>query len=239
MTVESGRRRLGVVVGIGGGLAFAGSLLYFAWSYATRFGAPAPDAGVLVPSAVNVALFTAFALHHSIFARAGLKAAVTRVVPAALERTTYVLVASVLFVIVCAAWQPVPGLAWQVGGIAAWLLRGVQLCGAVFTLVAARHLDILDLSGVRQALGRPSNRPTTLDDHGPYALVRHPIYLAWLLLVWAAPVMNSTRLVFAATSTVYLIAAIPFEERDLRRTFGDTYRKYADRVRYRIVPGVY
>jgi hypothetical protein len=66
-----------------------------------------------------------------------------------------------------------------------------------------------------------------LDEHGPYGLVRHPIYLGWIFMVWPAPVMNGTRLAFAAISTVYLIVAIPFEERDLGRTFGPAYRHYS------------
>ena len=109
----------------------------------------------------------------------------------------------------------------------------------IFTLVAARHLDILDLSGIRQALALPANRPMKLDEHGPYALVRHPIYLGWVFMVWPAPLMNGTRLVFAAVSTLYLIVAIPFEERDLNRSFGPAYRHYSDRVRFKILPKIY
>jgi protein-S-isoprenylcysteine O-methyltransferase Ste14 len=223
----------------GGGLIFAWSLLYFGWRYAVGFGDAAGASGPLAPAVADVLLFTVFALHHSAFARSGLKDAVTRFVPPALERSTYVWIASLLFIAVCAVWQPVPGVVWHASGGAAWLLQGVQVLAAVFTVLAARHLDILDLSGVRQALGLASSRPMKIDDYGPYGLVRHPIYLAWLLMVWPAPFMNGTRFVFAATSTLYLVAAIPFEERDLRRTFGDAYTKYANKVRFKILPGLY
>ena len=226
-------------IALGGGLVFAGSLIYFSWRYAFGFNAPAPGDAWIFPTTINVLLFSAFALHHSVFARSGAKDALTRVVPLALERTTYVWIASLMFIAVCAAWQPVPGAVWNIEGAGATVLRLVQLGGVVFTLAAARHLDILDLSGIRAALERPSNRPMKLDDHGPYGLVRHPIYLGWILMVWPAPFMNGTRLVFAAISTLYLLAAIPFEERDLRRTFGEAYGHYADRVRFKILPRIH
>lgn len=239
MSPDSRPTPLRISLAIGGGLVFAASLLYFAVQYAFGFDALATGDGLVAPVLADLALFSIFALHHSIFARTGFKAALTRVVPASMERSTYVWIASVLFMLVCWAWQPVAGVLWDLSGPAAWALRGAQLFAAVFTLVAARHLDVLDLAGVRQALELPSSRPIKLDDRGPYGLVRHPIYLAWVVMVWAAPLMNGTRLAFAAISTLYLVAAIPFEERDLRRTFGEAYDRYADKVRAKMVPWVY
>ena len=238
MTHPAGTSRVRVAFAMAGGLLFAGSLVYFAWQYLAGF-----DAGAIAGTgrgavAINIALFSAFALHHSVFARAGLKAAIARAAGPSLERSTYVWIASLLFLAVCAYWQPVPGQLWDVPAPWSWLLRAVQAGGAVFTLAAARHLDVLDLSGIAQATGRAPAR-TGLDDHGPYGFVRHPIYLAWLLLVWPAPDMNATRFVFAITSTVYLLVAIPYEERDLRRVFGETYERYSKSVRWRIFPGIY
>jgi len=228
------------LVAIGGGLLFAGSLGYFGWQYLHGFDVrPAPDSGTAAAVAVDILLFSLFALHHSLFARTGLKAAVTRTIPASLERSVYVWIASLLFIGVCAWWQPVNGLAWHATGWKAGLLLAVQAAGSVFTLVAARHLDVLELAGVRQALHMPSRRPSGLDDYGPYGLVRHPIYFAWLLLVWPAPLMNGTRLVFAAVSTIYLVVAIPYEERDLRRQFGTAYDEYSRKVPWRLVPRIY
>ena len=239
MASDSDRKPLRFAIALGGGLVFAGSLVYFSWQYGFGFDAPAAGDARVFPAAINLLLFTAFALHHSLFARSGFKDALTRIIPAALERTSYVWIASVMFIGVCALWQPVPGVLWSVEGTGAVLLRLVQLGGVLFTLVSARHLDILDLSGIRAALRLPSNRPMTLDEHGPYGLVRHPIYLGWILMVWPAPLMNGTRITFAAISTLYLLAAIPFEERDLRRTFGEAYGQYASRVRHKIVPKIY
>jgi protein-S-isoprenylcysteine O-methyltransferase Ste14 len=238
MTSPAGTSRARVAFAMAGGALFAGSLLYFAWEYLAGFDAPAIAGTGRAAVTINIALFTAFALHHSVFARAGLKAAIARAAGSTLERSVYVWIASLLFVGVCAYWQPVPGHLWQVAAPWSWLLHAVQAGGAAFTLAAARHLDVLELSGVAQATGRPPAR-SGLDDHGPYGLVRHPIYFAWLLLVWPTPDMNATRFVFAITSTVYLLVAIPYEERDLRRTFGEAYSRYSKKVPWRILPGVY
>jgi protein-S-isoprenylcysteine O-methyltransferase Ste14 len=226
-----------------GGLTFVASLVYFGLSYAGRYGVvldPTASQSPLAPLMVDTALFSAFALHHSIFARTGLKATVTRILPATLERSAYVWIASLLFLGVCAWWQPIAGVAWRLDG--AWRIAALaaQLGAGIVTLVAAGQLGVLRLAGVRQTLpaNTPENLPT-LDDTGLYALVRHPIYLAWLVLVWAAPVMTGTRVAFAALSSLYLVVAVPFEERDLRRLFGAAYADYSRRVRWRIVPFVY
>jgi protein-S-isoprenylcysteine O-methyltransferase Ste14 len=239
MAQASERTPLRLAIAAGGGLAFGASLVYFGYQYAIGFDTRTPPDSAVLPAAINAGLFTVFALHHSVFARTGLKARLARVFAPELERSAYVWIASALFLLVCAGWQEVPGVLWETHGATAWLLRGWQVAGAIFTLVAARHLDVLDLAGIRQALHLPLNRRQQLDERGPYGLVRHPIYLAWLFLVWPAPLMNGTRLTFAAISTLYVVAAIPFEERDLHRTFGTAYRQYADRVRFKILPGIY
>lgn len=229
---------------IAGGLLFAGSLIFFGVSYVTGFaggGVWSWDAG-WKPLAIDVILFTIFALHHSIFARRPFQRWLERIVRPELERSTYVWIASVLFLIVCAIWQPVPGTLWSLAGPGAILVRGAQLFGAALSVFAARRLDVLALAGVRQVLDRrPASTPTpeVVLDRGPYSLIRHPIYLGWFLMVWCAPVMNGTRLVFAAVSCFYLVIAIPFEERDLHRTLGASYTRYAQRVRWRVVPGIY
>jgi protein-S-isoprenylcysteine O-methyltransferase Ste14 len=226
-----------------GGLTFVASLVYFGLSYAGRYGVeldPTASGSLLVPLLADTALFSAFALHHSIFARTGLKAAVTRVLPATLERSAYVWIASLLFIGVCALWQPIAGVAWRLEGV--WRVAGfaAQLAAGVVTLVAARQLGMLRLAGVDQVLtASASDAVATLDDSGLYGFVRHPIYLAWLVLVWVAPVMTGTRAAFAALSSIYLFVAVPFEERDLGRLFGAAYGDYSRRVRWKIVPWVY
>ena len=224
-----------------GGLTFVASLAYFAVSYTGRFGAVLDPASgpARVPVIVDAALFTAFALHHSIFARTGVKRAITRLLPRDLERSAYVWIASALFIAVCAWWQAVPGVFWRLDGPARIAAIAAQTLAGAATLVAARQLGVLRLAGVQQVSASDTTEPPTLDDSGLYAVVRHPIYLAWIVLVWATPTMTATRLTFALLSSAYLIAAVPFEERDLRRLFGEAYTRYARRVKWRIIPGVY
>jgi protein-S-isoprenylcysteine O-methyltransferase Ste14 len=224
-----------------GGLTFVASLAYFAVSYTGRFGVALDPAsgGAAKPVSVDAVLFTAFALHHSIFARTGVKTVMTRLVPPNLERSAYVWIASLLFILVCAWWQLVPGVLWRVDEPWRAAPIAAQIIAGAATLVAARQLGLLRLAGVQQVGASGVAEPPTLDDSGLYAVVRHPIYLAWVVLVWATPTMTATRLTFAAISTAYLIAAVPFEERDLRRLFGDAYARYARRVRWRMIPGIY
>jgi protein-S-isoprenylcysteine O-methyltransferase Ste14 len=220
----------------GGGVLFVASLLFFAIRYASFFGADASWswANGWKPVAIDVVLFSVFALHHSIFARTRLRSFVEHHAPAGTERATYVWVASLLFIGVTAAWQPVPGVLWAVTGPRALVFSAVQFAGIAFILLAVRRLDPLTLAGIRDP-----NVSAPLVDDGAYGIVRHPIYLGWFLIVWSPAIMNGTRLTFAVISCAYLAVAVVFEERDLRRVFGDAYVRYAQRVRSRMIPGVY
>jgi protein-S-isoprenylcysteine O-methyltransferase Ste14 len=196
-------------------------------------------------AAIDTALFTAFALHHSIFARLRLKAWVSARVSPALERTTYVIAASVLFAGMLWSWRPVPGVAWRAAGAAAIGLYALQLAGVLLTAHASRQLGVFALAGLEQASGGPAAASTpgaekpALRQTGLYGLVRHPIYLAWLLMVWPTPVMTGSRLLFAVISTAYLAIAVPFEERTLAREFGPAYAAYRKAVKWRMVPYLY
>lgn len=221
--------------------AFAASLGFFLYAYFVLFGADyggVRTTGATLSTAWNVLLFTVFALHHSVFARTGVKQLVRRWIPPALERATYTLAASVLFALVCWLWLPVPGRAWRLDGAWRWLGYGVQAAGIGVTFLGSRALDVLDLAGVRQVV-RPSTPHVALVTSGVFGLVRHPLYFGWTLLVFGAPDMTYTRLVFAVVSTLYLIIAIPFEERSLVETFGPAYASYQQKVRSRIFPGVW
>jgi hypothetical protein len=234
-TVASARN---ILIAVAGGLTFVASLLIFVWYYAVGWDADVTGSG-LQPALIDVALFSLFALHHSVFARTGLKRWISSVVPPALERSTYVWIASLLLIVVTVTWNPVPGLAWRVTGWPGQLMSLIQAIAAVTTVLAARRLGTLTLAGVTQVLEQPRTETSHgLYVRGLYAMVRHPIYTAWVVVVWATPHMNGTRLVFAAISTLYLVVAVPFEERDLRRAFPD-YAGYAARVRWRMLPFLY
>ena len=221
-----------------GALLFLLSLLSFAVVYGWRLRVPAPGnlAASWRDALDNLILFTIFALHHSIMARTGAKAWITRIVPPDMERSVYVWIASVLFLGVCWLWQPLPGMVWDVRGLAAWLLTAIQLIGVAFTLRAARVVGVWELAGVKQP---DLTKPIEFRANGPFAIVRHPIYLGWVLMVFATPVMTTSRLLFAAVSTAYLIAAIPLEEASLVEAFGEKYRTYQRQMPWRLIPKVW
>ncbi len=220
-----------------GALLFLVSLSSFVYVYGWRLRTPAPDTGSTVrDAAVNIVLFTIFALHHSIMARTGAKEWIKRLVPQDLERAVYVWIASVLFLAVCWLWRPLPGLLWRTGGALSWMLIAVQLIGVGLTLRASQIVGVLELAGVVQP---DHNKPYEFTTGGPFGLVRHPIYFGWVLIVFATPVMTATQLLFAVISSAYIVVAIPLEERSLLEAFPDKYRTYQSRMRWRLIPGVW
>ena len=219
-----------------GALLFLLSLLSLPVMYLSRWREPGPETGAALGDAVfNVALFTLFALHHSVMARTGAKAWITRHVPANLERSIYVWIASGLFLAVCWLWRPLPGMIWQARGpgLALYL---VQLFGIVLTIAAARIVGVWELAGVTQS---DPTRAIEFKADGPFGIVRHPIYLGWIMIVFATPAMNTTQLLFAVTSSAYLVVAIPFEERSLVEAFGEKYVAYQREMRWRLIPFIW
>ena len=216
-----------------GALLFVLSLLSFAVVYGWRLRTPAPTSDDAMRDAIaNVVLFTVFALHHSLMARTGAKASITRHLPAGLERSVYVWIASALFLVVCWMWQPLPGVIWETRG-PGLALYVAQAFGVALTLAAARIVGVWELAGVKQP---DLTRPIEFKADGPFAIVRHPIYLGWVLMVFATPVMTTSRLLFAVVSTLYLLAAIPFEERSLLEAFPEKYGAYQKQMRWRLIP---
>jgi hypothetical protein len=226
----------------GGALVFVASLLYFLFSYDVTFVRPSEGELGIGAIAWNTALFSVFALHHSLFARTGIRASIQRAMPT-LERSFYVWVASLLFILVCLLWQPVAGVAWKIYGAPAYLLRLLHLAGIALAVMSAAAIDIWELSGVKQITDAGSKDPAYTDEFkttGPYGLVRHPIYLGWFLIVFAVPHMTMTRLAFAIVSSLYVLIAIPFEERSLlASSSAGAYDRYKQRVKYRLIPRLY
>jgi protein-S-isoprenylcysteine O-methyltransferase Ste14 len=238
-----------------GAVAFVGALGFFLFSYWLRFSGITPGPARPGPILWDTALFSMFALHHSVFAREPVRAWVARAVPRGLERSFYVWAASLLLIAVCALWQPVGGVLWQLEGPARWAMVALQLAAIWLTIHSAAIIDVLDLAGVRPsaATAGPQDRTVTAGPQnrtrptqavefrttGPYGWVRHPIYSGWFLLVFCVGTMTTTRLVFAVVSCAYVLIAIPFEERSLRATTGGAYDRYARQVKWKLVPGLY
>lgn len=228
-----------------GACVFVISLGAFLYLYLSAWGVGTNDqvSGALWrPVLADTGLFTIFALHHSLLARTGAKRIVTTVLPPWLERSAYTWVASLLFLLVCLEWQPVPGRLYVLPGIWPLLGHAIQIAGLVLTVRGTAALDALDLAGVRQVLNARRAAPprhVPLKTNGVYAIVRHPLYFGWVLLVFGAPAMTATRFTFAVVSSLYLAIAIPFEERSLTDVFGDAYTDYQRRTRWRMVPGIW
>lgn len=181
---------------------------------------------------IDTLLLSMFGVQHSGMARRWFKRRWTRVVPANLERSTYVLVSSALLSSILLLWQPVPVLLWSVADTDALLLWAGLGIGLAVLLAASFHIDHLELLGLRQALApayaEPMTRPLVV--RGFYRLVRHPIYTGWLLMFWSAPAMTAGHLLLAGGMTAYVLTAIVFEERDLVRDLGQPYAEYRRRV---------
>ncbi|HEY6214616.1 MAG TPA: hypothetical protein VIW45_20120 [Vicinamibacterales bacterium] len=218
---------------VGGLVFFIDALLYFAYRFVGPFGverAGRVDGRLVV---FDVVIFSVFALHHSLFARTAIRKRVTGLV-GSLERSVYVWIASALFVAVCALWRPIAGAAWRIDQpVVAWTLRAAQLVGAWLAVRSALMIDLFELAGLREA------RPAAFKPAGPYGWVRHPIYLGWFLMVFAVPHMTLTQFVFAGTSSLYLLIAIPFEERSLRHSTSGAYDRYMREVPWKLLPHVY
>ena len=194
------------------------------------------DRGAQVPLAealgVDIALLGLFAVQHSLMARRWFKQAWTRIVPAALERSSYVLAASAVLALLLWQWRPIAQpVVWRVENpLGAQMMDAVFWLGWAVLLVSTFLINHFELFGLRQALAGADAPPARFRTPFLYRYVRHPIYLGFVLAFWAAPVMSAGHLLFAAGATGYILVGIAFEERDLVAQFGDEYRRYRERV---------
>jgi methanethiol S-methyltransferase len=184
--------------------------------------------------AIDAFLLGVFALQHSVMARRGFKRWWTQVVPWAIERSTYVLCASLALDLLFWQWRPLGGTVWSIEQPAARAFIWVVFAyGWLQVLVMTFFINHFDLFGLRQVwlhlVGTQYTR-VGFATPAPYHLVRHPLYLGFLLAFWAAPTMDVAHLVFAAGTTAYIVLAIQFEERDLVHEHGAAYQEYRRRV---------
>ncbi|MGE5826153.1 MAG: methanethiol S-methyltransferase [Bacteroidota bacterium] len=189
----------------------------------------------LAPSLlVNFVLLGLFAVQHSAMARPGFKRWWTRVVPTSIERSTYVLLSSLALILLFSQWRPLQAIVWDVRNpAAAFAIRGLYAFGWLIAVASTFLISHFDLFGLRQVylnLRRDGYSFPGFKIVGLYNLVRHPIMLGFVVAFWATPRMSLGHLVFSVAMTVYMLAALRLEERDLVTDHGDAYRQYQKRV---------
>lgn len=232
------RRILIFAYGVASYVLFLGVFLYAIGFIGGYFVPKAMDSPAQVPLTtalmVDLGLLALFAVQHSGMARRPFKAWLTRVLPASMERSTYVLVSSLAMVALFAFWQPLGGVVWDVGNPAGrTALTVLYAAGWLLVLVATFLINHFDLFGLRQswlALRGREYQPLRFATPVLYRIVRHPLYVGWITVFWSAPTMTATHLVFAVMTTAYILVAIRFEEKDLVHEHGRKYEEYRERV---------
>jgi methanethiol S-methyltransferase len=231
-------RILAFVYGVVAYVIFLATFLYAIGFVGNLFVPKSMDSGATgsfpVAVAIDALLLAVFAIQHSVMARPAFKQWSRRLMPQPVERSTYVLLASLALLLLFWQWQPLGGVIWQVDDEAARVALSMIFWAGWLTVLATTFLiDHFDLFGLRQVYlyvrGR-DYRPTPFRTPGPYNVVRHPLYLGFLLAFWATPTMSATHFVFALATTVYILIAIQLEEHDLVVHHGDAYREYRERV---------
>ena len=224
--------------GLAAYLVFFFTFLY-AIGFVTGLGVPKTiDTGTIVPLGealvVNVLLMSLFAVQHSVMARRQFKEWWTQFVPATVERSTYVLLASCALILLFWQWRPIPTVVWEVADPKlAMTIIGGSLVGWLLVLASTFMINHFELFGVHQVVNNLSGRPMVAPHFKTpalYKLVRHPIYLGFIIAFWVAPVMTVGHLLFAAVTTAYIFVGIALEEHDLVKLFGNEYVRYRERV---------
>jgi protein-S-isoprenylcysteine O-methyltransferase Ste14 len=183
---------------------------------------------------INLILMSVFAIQHSVMARPAFKRWWTKIVPASVERTTYVLLSSLALILLFWQWRPLPAVVWQVTNPhGAMALVALSLFGWLIVLTSTFLINHFELFGLHQVANNLTGKPMPVARFRTplfYKVVRHPIYVGFIIAFWATPVMSAGHLLFAAVTTAYIFVGILLEEHDLIGVFGDDYRRYRRQV---------
>jgi protein-S-isoprenylcysteine O-methyltransferase Ste14 len=239
------RRFLVVTYGAVAYLIFLGAFAYLIGFLANAVVPKGIDDGAAAPAwlavGVDVALVSLFALQHSVMARPWFKRRWTRLVPAAVERSTYVVAIGLVLGLLAWQWRPLPAEVWSVE--TAWLRAGLWIVhGLGWAIVVASTFAVghFDMAGLRQALARARGVDYVEPAFGrrfAYGLVRHPMMVGFLIAFWVTPDMSVGRLLFAALASAYILVGVRLEEADHSRWLGRTFERYAEEVP-RFVPRI-
>ena len=191
---------------------------------------------------INLVLMSIFAVQHSGMARQGFKRLFARFASPAIERSTYVLLASLTLILLFWKWQPMPTVVWNIanpafaglataGGFFGWLI-------VFYSTFLISHFELFGLTQVVSHFAGRVTEPMKFKTPGLYRLIRHPIYLGFIIAFWCTPTMTLGHLLFAAVTTAYIFVGIYLEERDLVAMFGSEYRRYREKVSM-LVPGIF
>ena len=227
-------------------LIFFGTFLY-AVGFVSRLVVPKTvDSGSasspMTALLVNLVLMSIFAVQHSGMARQGFKRLFAHFASPAIERSTYVLLASLSLILLFWQWQPMPMVVWHIedpvlagvataGGFVGWLI-------VLYSTFLISHFELFGLTQVVSHFAGRVAEPMKFKTPGLYRLIRHPIYLGFIIAFWCTPTMTLGHLLFAAVTTAYIFVGIYLEERDLVSMFGDQYRRYREKVAM-LVPGIF
>ncbi len=217
---------------------FFGTFLYaigFTGNVFVPKGIDSGAAGPLIQAVVvNLALLSLFAVQHSVMARPGFKRWWTKFVPECIERSTYVLLTSLVLILMFWLWQPIGGVVWSLTGVAAtvmWVLFAVGWAIVLVSTFMIGHFNLFGLEQVFDFLNKKTSAPAAFHMPGFYKLVRHPIMLGFIIAFWAIPVMTVGHLLFTVVTTAYILIAVKFfEEPDLIDLFGEAYEEYRRKV---------
>jgi protein-S-isoprenylcysteine O-methyltransferase Ste14 len=237
----SGNRTLKVIAFLYGLVAYLTFFVAFLYAIGFVGGFVVPktidsgsESSAAAAVAVNLLLMSLFAVQHSVMARQQFKQWWTRYVPKPVERSTYVLLASLCLLLLIWQWRPMPAIVWQIDDPdVAVTVATVSLGGWIIVLTSTFMINHFELFGLHQVTNHLTDREMpAVRFRTPlyYRLVRHPIYLGFIVAFWAAPVMTVGHLLFAAVTTAYILIGIFLEERDLIELFGDEYRQYRKQV---------
>jgi protein-S-isoprenylcysteine O-methyltransferase Ste14 len=231
-------RILGFLYGVVAYVVFFATFLY-AIGFVSGLGVPKTiDGGPATPLTmaliIDVVLMSVFALQHSIMARPQFKRVWTKIIPPAVERSTFVMLASLALVLMFWQWRPIPAVIWHVNSVAAAnTLLGLEAVGWLIVLLSTFLINHFELFGLHQVANHLIGKPMPVPRFRTpllYKLVRHPIYFGFIIAFWATPTMTAGHLLFAAVTTAYIFVGIALEENDLVAVFGDQYRNYRRQV---------